>query len=141
MEGYLIIETHQLDMVEKRTSQDTERKQQSKAHSRTRKCKGREKLEHGKKATKRGALTNWVGQREEQVRTQRERNRAMHTHRLSRAEGRTDQDKKGKKPREAHSLSGKGSGRDKSGHDEKATKQNVLTIWKRQRGGQVSAQR
>ena len=47
----------------------------------------------------------------------------MHTHRLSRAEGRTNQDKKGKKPREAHPLSGNGSGRDKSGHKKKATKQ------------------
>ena len=43
MERDLMIDTHQLDMVEKGTSQDTERKQQSKAHSRTGKCKGREK--------------------------------------------------------------------------------------------------
>ena len=44
--------THFLEIAEGGTSQDMERKQPSKVHSQTEDHRGRDKSEHGKKATK-----------------------------------------------------------------------------------------
>ena len=51
-----------------------------------------DKSGHGKKVTKKGALTNWRGQREGQVRTWKESDQARGTHVLEMAEGGTSQD-------------------------------------------------
>jgi len=124
-------------MGEGGTSQDTERKQPSKAHSLPGDSRGRDKLGHRKKVTKQGALTSWRWQSEGQVRTRKESDQARHTHFLETAEGGTSQDTETKQPSKVHSQTGDGRGRDKSGHGNKATKQGALTDWRRQREGQV----
>ena len=129
--------THKLEMGEGGTSQNTERKQLSKARSQTGDGRGREKSGHGKKVTKQGALTSWRRQRKGQVRTRIESDQARHTHFLETAEGGKSQDTETKRPSKVHSPTGDGRGRDKSGHGNKATKQGALTDWRRQREGQV----
>jgi len=107
--------THQLEMAEGGTSQDTERNQLSEGHSPTRDGRGRDKSGHGKEPSKQGhllsgdsrgrdksghrkkltkqwALTNWKPQREGQVRTQQETDQAGGTHHLGTTEGGTSQD-------------------------------------------------
>ena len=96
---------------------------------------------HGKKLTKQGALTSWRPQREQLVRTQKESNRAKHTHFLETAEGVTHQDMEGKQLSEVHSQSGDRRGRDLSGHGKKLTKPGALTIWRPQREGLVRTQK
>ena len=77
----------------------------------------------------------------DKVRTQqKESNQARGTHTLERAEGGTSQDMERKQPSKAHSQTGDGRGRDKSGHRKKATKQGALTLWRQQREGQVRTQ-
>ena len=85
--------THALETAQEGTSQDMERNQPSDAHSRPGDRTGRDKSGHGKKLTERCALTNWRPHREGQVRTQKETDRAMRTHRL---ETRKGKDKPGK---------------------------------------------
>ena len=129
--------THKLEMGEGGTSQDTERKQLSKAHSLPGDGRERDKSGQGKKVTKQGTLTNWRWQREGQVRTRKENDQARHAHRLEMAEGGTSQGKKRKQPSKEHSQTGDGRGRDKSGHRNKVTKQGTLTNWRWEREGQV----
>ena len=67
--------------------------------------------------TKRGAFTNWKSQREGQVRTQKERDRARGAHVLETTEGGTSQAGHRKEvPSEGRSRPGDHRGRDKSGH-------------------------
>ena len=66
--------THSLETEEGGTSQDTERKQLSKAHSLPGDGRERDKSGQGKKATKQDTLTDWRWQRKGQVRTQKESN-------------------------------------------------------------------
>ena len=54
--------------------------------------RGRDKLEHRKKATKQGALTDWRWQRKGQVRTWKESNQVRGPYRLEIAEGGTSQE-------------------------------------------------
>jgi len=133
--------THRLETAEGGTSQDTERKQPTKAHSPTGDGRGRDKSGHGKKATDQGTLTFWRWQREGQVRTRKESDRLRHTHFLEMAEGGTSQDTERKRPTEGHSQTGDGRGRDKSGHRKKVTNQGTLTFWRWQREGQVRTQK
>ena len=72
--------------------------------------------------TKQGTLTDWRWKGEGQVRTWKE----------SGQEGTLR-----KQPSKAHSPTGDGRGRDKSGHRKKVTKQGALTNWRWQREGQV----
>ena len=51
--------THDLDMIKGGSSQATERNQPIKEHSLPGDSRGRDLSEHGKRPTKRGALTNW----------------------------------------------------------------------------------
>ena len=72
--------THQLEIAQGGTSQDTERIPSTEAHSPTRDDTGRDKSGHGKNPTDRGPLTNWRPHREEQVRTQKGSDRPRPTH-------------------------------------------------------------
>jgi len=61
--------THFLETAEGAICQDTERKQQSKAHLLSGDRRGRDLSGHGRKATERCALTGWRPQMEGLVRT------------------------------------------------------------------------
>ena len=146
-----------------RTYQDTEGNWPSEAHSLSGDGKGMDLSGHRKRQTERCALTPWRQQRKGFVRTQKETDRARHTHQLDTAEGGTCQDPETDHPSEAHSLPGDGSGRDLSGHRKrpskahshpgdgrgrdlsghrkKLTKQGTLTNWRRQREGLVRTQK
>jgi hypothetical protein len=100
-----------------------------------------DKSEHRKNPTEQGTLTNWRGHREGQVRTWKESDQAMHTHFLERASGGASQDTERVRPREAHSRTGEGIGRDKSGHGKNPTKQGALTSWRGDQEGQVRTQK
>ena len=110
-------------------------------HSQTGDGRGRDKSGHRKKATKQGTLTSWRWKREGQVRTRKESDQARCTHFLEMAEGGTSQDIERKQPSKAHSLSGDGRGRDKSGQGKKVTKQGTLTDWRWQREERVRARK
>src|SRR5947208_2050200 len=69
--------------------------------------------------------------------TQKETNRARHTHVLETAEGGTCQDTERNRPSEVHSRTGDGRGRDLSGHTKKPTERGSLTSWRWQREGLV----
>ena len=101
--------THQLEMADGGTCQDTERNGPSEAHSLSGDGRGRDLSGHRKKLAKRGTLTLWRRQREEHVRTQKETGQARHTHKLETVE------------------------RNLSGHRKKQAKRGTLTNWRRQR--------
>ena len=63
--------THQLETAEGGTCQDMERNRPSEGHSHPEDGRRRDLSGHGKKPTKRGALTLWRRQREGLVRTQK----------------------------------------------------------------------
>ena len=71
------------------------------------------------------------------LRSRKDTDRARRTHILETAEGRTCQDTKRNRTREAYSRSGDGRGRDLSGHGKKQTKLGALTFWRWQRVGLV----
>ena len=146
------------------TSQNTERIQLSKGHSRTGDGIGRAKSGHGKGPTSQRVLTNWRRCREGQVRTRKESDRASGTHILETALGGTSQDaerirpSKGHshpgdqigrasqntqriRPSKGHSHPGDGIGRDKSGHGKNPTGREALTSCRRHREGQVRTQK
>ena len=146
--------THQLEMAEGGTCQDSQKDQSSDAHSlpgdgRGRDLSGHRKIPtergtltfcrwqrrdlsgHRKISTERGTLTSWRQQREGLVRTQKDTDRPRHTHFLEMVEGGTCQGAERNQPSEAHSLSGDGRGRDLSGHRKKPTDRGALTIWRR----------
>ena len=85
---------HFLETASRGTSQDTERNRSSEGHSQTGDRIGRGESGHGKKPAKRGALTTWRPDREEQVRTWpgEETDQGSDTHELDTASGRTSQD-------------------------------------------------
>ena len=56
--------THDLNMVQEGTSQDSERKCPSETYSHSGEGRGRVKLGHGKQVPERGALTCWRRQRD-----------------------------------------------------------------------------
>ena len=58
-ESDLVRYAHQLETAEGATSQNMERKRPSEAYSQTGDRREGGKSRHGKKATERGALTNW----------------------------------------------------------------------------------
>ena len=134
--------THVLETVERGTCQDTERYQPSKAHSPTGDGRGRDFSGHGRKQTEQGTLTLCRRQMEGIIRTQKETDRARHTHFLEKAEGETCQDTERNRrarhthvlkmaeggtcqdternqPSEVHSQTGGSRGRDLSGHEKK----------------------
>jgi hypothetical protein len=84
--------THLLQSADRGTSQDTERIQASKGHSRTGERRERHKSGHGMNPTERGAHTYWRAQTEVQVRTRDESDRARGTHVLKSADRETSQD-------------------------------------------------
>ena len=104
--------TYFLKMAEGETCQDTERNQPSEGHSPSGDGRGRDLSRHGKKKTKRGALTFWRGQKEGLVRTRKEADRARGTHILETAEGGTGQNTERNQPSEAHSHTEDRRGRD-----------------------------
>jgi hypothetical protein len=78
---------------------------------------------HRKRASKRGALTNWRQQREEFVRERKKSHRERGTHFLKTAEGGTRQDierKLSSEELEEHSLTGYARKRNLSRHGKKA---------------------
>ena len=75
-------------------SQVTEGNRPREGHSLSGDRRGRGKSGHGKKVTKRRALTLWRQQREGQVGTQKETDQARGTHSLEMVEGVTSQDMK-----------------------------------------------
>ena len=129
--------THQLEMAEGGTCQDTQESRPTEAHPRPGDGRGRGLSGHVRKPTDRGALTNWRRQWEELVRTRKETDRPRRTHVLEKAEGGTCQDTQGNRPTEAHSRPGDDRGRDLSGHARKPTDRGALTFWRRQREGLV----
>jgi len=126
-----------LETAEGGTCQDPKGKRSSKVHSLPGDGRGRDKSGHGNKATKRGALTSWRGQREGFVRTQKDSDQVRHTHKLKTAEGGTCQNMERKQPSKAHSHTGDHRWRDLSGHRMKATEQGTLTCWRPQWEGLV----
>jgi hypothetical protein len=92
---------------------------------------------HGKKPTKRGALTNWRRQREGLVRTRKETDRARHTHFLETAVRGTCQDTESNQLSEGHPQPGDGRGRELSRHGKKPTDREALTSWRQQSEGLV----
>jgi hypothetical protein len=106
--------THFLKTAEGGTSQKTERRRPNGRHSRSGDSRGRDLSGHGKKGTKRGALTLWRQQRDRLIRTQKRTERARSTHLLERTEEGT--------------LSEYGM---------KVTERGALTNWGRQREGLV----
>ena len=148
--------THHLKTAEGGTGQDMERNRRSKGHSLPGDDRGRDLLGHGKKSTKRGALTNWRWQIEGLVRTGKETDQARGTHVLETIEGETCQDRERNRPSEGHSHTGDGRGKNLSGHEgnrpseghsrpensrgrdlsgygKKSTKQGALTNWRQER--------
>jgi hypothetical protein len=99
-----------------------------------------DKSGHQTRVNKRGALTPWPGQREGQIRTPKESERARDTHMLVSAEVQGSTMKQGIRESEGHSRSGEHKGRDKLGRqaEKKTRKQGPLTDWRTQRHGQVS---
>jgi uncharacterized protein (UPF0548 family) len=113
--------THSLDTTSGGTSQDMERIQPSKVHSRPGDRIGRDKSGHRKNPTEQGALTIWRPHQEAQVRTQKESDRARHTHELETTSGGASQDTERIQQSEAQSPPGDHIGRDKSGHRKNLT--------------------
>src|SRR5205807_1458902 len=102
--------TCQLEMAEGGTCRDTERSRLSKRNSLPRNGKGRDLSGHGKKLTKREALTSWRWQREGLVRTRKENNEGRGTHKLEMAEGWTCHDTERNQPIEGSSPTGAAEG-------------------------------
>ena len=104
--------THLLETAERGTCQDTE----------------------GLGSRPAEVLTLWRRQREGLVRTRKEINRPRRTHTLEMVEGGTCQDTERNRPKDAHSRTEDGRGRDLSGDGKKPTDRGTLTSWRRQRG-------
>ena len=120
--------THILETASGETSQDTKRIAPSEGHSQTGDGIGRDKSDHRKHPTKRGALTSWRRYREGQFSAQKESHRARGTHILETASGGTSQNTKTIPPSEGHSPTGDGIGRNRSGHKKNPTEQGELTF-------------
>ena len=133
--------THCLETADGGTCQGMERNRPSEAHSLSGDDRGRNLSEHGKKLTERGALTSWRRQREGFIRTQKETERARHTHKLKTAQGETCQDMERNRPSKVHSQTGDGRWRNSSGRGNRPTKRGTLTSWRRQRARFVKAQK
>ena len=87
--------THELKSESGETSQNTERIQLSKGNSLSGDRIGGDKSGRGKNLTERGALTSWRRHRDEQVRIQKESDRARGTHILELELGGTSQNTEG----------------------------------------------
>ena len=122
-----VMHTHQLEMVEGGTCQDTERNRPSEAHSLSGDGKRRSLSGHRKKLAKRGTLTLWRRQREGLVRIQKEINRARHTYKLEMAEGGTCQDMGRNRASKSHSHPRDSRGRKLSRHRKRLTERCALT--------------
>ena len=133
--------THILETASGGTSQNTKRIPSNEGHSLSGDGIGRDKSEHRKNSTERTALTRWRRHREGQVRIQKESHRAMGTHQLQTTSGRTSQDTERIPPKDGHSPTGDGIGRNKSGYRKNPTKRGALTTWRRNREGQVRIQK
>jgi hypothetical protein len=72
--------THSLETAEGGTCEDTERYRPTELHSHSEAGSRRYLSAHGKKPTGRGALTNWIQQRERFIRTQKGGNRPSDGH-------------------------------------------------------------
>jgi len=131
--------THTLKSTEAGTSQDTEINRACKGHSLA--GKSRRTSQDKESPGKQGALTLWRVQRERQVRTQKQTEKARGTHILESAEGETSQDTETNRASKGHSPTGECRGRDKSGHRNKLSKQGALTFWRVQRERQVRTQK
>ena len=103
--------------------------------------RGRDLSGHGRKSTKRGALTLWRRQREGIVRTQKETNQARSTRFLDTAEEGACQVTERNRLSDAHSQTGDSKRKDLSGHGKKLAKQGALTPWGWQREGLVRARK
>ena len=112
--------TNQLETKEGGTGHDMERKQLNEGRSPTGDNRERNKLGHRRKTIEQGALTIWRRQKDGQVRTWKENNRARDAHRLEMAEGGTSQNTEAKQPSGAHSPTSGGQVR--LGHRKKVTK-------------------
>ena len=122
--------TYLLEPAEGGTCQDTGKNRPTKVHSLSGYGRGRDLSGHGNKRTNQGALTFWRRQREELVKTRKEKDRARLTHSLETAEGGTFQDTERKHPSKAHSPPGDRRGRDLSGYGRKQTERGKLTNWR-----------
>ena len=104
---------------------------------------GRDKSGHGKKAAERWASmgthsTHILEMASRGKVRNTERNRASEGHLLpGDPNGGISQDTERKRPSNEHSHSGDHIGRDKSGHENKAAEQGVLTLWRPHWEGQV----
>ena len=98
--------THILETTEGRSGQDTESMSLSKRHSQTGNHRGRDKSGNGKNMNEREVLTSWRQQREGQLMTWKESNKARDTHFLETADRGTSQDRERMQPREGYSPAG-----------------------------------
>jgi len=96
-----------------------ERKRLSEGHSLSGDPRGKYKSGHGKKATKRGALTSWKPQREGKVMIWQESDRVRGAHNLETAEEGPSQDTERNQLNKGYSHPRDNRGRDKSGHGQK----------------------
>ena len=108
-------DTHILESPDTKTSQDTERMRASEGYSPTGEPRHKDKSEHGKNASQRGALTNWWAQIQRQVRTWKECEPTRGTHVLKSTDTETSQDVERTRASKGNSQTGEIRYRDKSG--------------------------
>ena len=129
--------THQLESPDRETNQDTERMQASEGHSHPAEPKQRDKSEHKKNVSQRGALTFWRAHMERQVKTQKECKPARPTYFLESPDRETSQDTERMQTGKGHLRSGEPRWRDKSGHRNHVNQQGEPTFWRAQTERQV----
>jgi hypothetical protein len=109
--------THELEIVERRKNQDTERERASKGHSRTGECRARD--QSGRKEGERAGGTHGLESAE------RGTNQDMENKRTGKGHLRTDEEqiriRKKSGTSERHALSGECRARYKSGHGNRAS--------------------
>ena len=133
--------THILETASGGTCQNTERNRTSEAHSQAGDGMGRDSSGRRKRPTEQGSLTSWRQHREGLIRTQKETDRARHTHILETASRESCQDTERNRPSQAHSPTGDDIERDSSGHRKKPTEPGALTSWRQHREGLVRTQK
>ena len=124
--------THQLEMADRATCQDTETIRPTEAHSLPGDGRQSDLSGHRNNPTDRGPLTDWRRQTERLVRTPKQSDRPRPTHILETADRATCQDTERIRPIEAHSHPGDGRQSDLSGQRNNPTDRGPLTDWRRQ---------
>ena len=124
--------THQLEMADRATCQDTETIRRTEAHSHPGDGRQSDLSGHPNNPTDRGPLTFWRRQTERLVRTPKQSDQPRPTHELETADRATCQDTERIRPNETHSHPGDGRQSDLSGHPNNPTDRGPLTNWRRQ---------